>query len=534
MYKQIFFFFFFFLMIRRPPRSTRVRSSAASDVYKRQVQVQPVAGEEALDLPVRLDADGQHDHVVLGLDDRPAMLDVLVPEDQIAVGLFGDPGDAAFDVGRAHGFGAFVELVIPLARRSNVHVVDGHLRQWESTHDELVLLDRIHAAEPRTERVVDGLVAGTGAHDVSDPLGHLAVAGPEHGVVWARGGEQPVHLHAGDHVLEPAVAVFGLGVGGEQLVAGGDHGRRDLDLLDRVTHVQMNRVRWTDGDALLALRAHAAVQAVARAAASLRLGQRGFGLGEISGSDRRLGNRLVAAAVQLLAAEHLALAHELERIVQLETVERFALQPAVDHVGGTAALTHGSGYVRGAGCHVACSEDVRHRGLKSVRICAERAVAVDGELAEGRSLGRHPDGHHNHVARHRELAPVDRLGTAAARRVRLAEGHASAAKSGDLAGRVADDLDRRHLEGEADAIGFGVVYLGLVGWHLFAASAVGHRRIRGAESNGGPGGVHGDVATAHDHDSLAGQVRRRAELRSAQEPQAAHDSVERLSRQVEA
>eukprot|EP01016_Furgasonia_blochmanni_P021425 TRINITY_DN2367_c0_g2_i4.p2 TRINITY_DN2367_c0_g2~~TRINITY_DN2367_c0_g2_i4.p2 ORF type:complete len:123 (-),score=21.23 TRINITY_DN2367_c0_g2_i4:35-403(-) len=30
--------FFFFLMIRRPPRSTQSRSSAASDVYKRQVQ----------------------------------------------------------------------------------------------------------------------------------------------------------------------------------------------------------------------------------------------------------------------------------------------------------------------------------------------------------------------------------------------------------------------------------------------------------------------------------------------------------------
>src|SRR5450756_2928821 len=30
------FFFFFFLMIRRPPRSTQSRSSAASDVYKRQ------------------------------------------------------------------------------------------------------------------------------------------------------------------------------------------------------------------------------------------------------------------------------------------------------------------------------------------------------------------------------------------------------------------------------------------------------------------------------------------------------------------
>eukprot|EP00657_Telonema_sp_P-1_P004166 TRINITY_DN1962_c0_g1_i12.p2 TRINITY_DN1962_c0_g1~~TRINITY_DN1962_c0_g1_i12.p2 ORF type:complete len:110 (-),score=63.49 TRINITY_DN1962_c0_g1_i12:110-439(-) len=32
--------FFFFLMIRRPPRSTQSRSSAASDVYKRQVSTQ--------------------------------------------------------------------------------------------------------------------------------------------------------------------------------------------------------------------------------------------------------------------------------------------------------------------------------------------------------------------------------------------------------------------------------------------------------------------------------------------------------------
>ena len=32
----VFCIFFFFLMIRRPPRSTQSRSSAASDVYKRQ------------------------------------------------------------------------------------------------------------------------------------------------------------------------------------------------------------------------------------------------------------------------------------------------------------------------------------------------------------------------------------------------------------------------------------------------------------------------------------------------------------------
>ena len=34
---EYFVFFFFFLMIRPPPRSTQSRSSAASDVYKRQV-----------------------------------------------------------------------------------------------------------------------------------------------------------------------------------------------------------------------------------------------------------------------------------------------------------------------------------------------------------------------------------------------------------------------------------------------------------------------------------------------------------------
>ena len=38
---------FFFLMIRRPPRSTLDRSSAASDVYKRQVDDDDELGELA-------------------------------------------------------------------------------------------------------------------------------------------------------------------------------------------------------------------------------------------------------------------------------------------------------------------------------------------------------------------------------------------------------------------------------------------------------------------------------------------------------
>ena len=38
----------FFLMIRRPPRSTRVRSSAASDVYKRQFSTKSYIKLQAL------------------------------------------------------------------------------------------------------------------------------------------------------------------------------------------------------------------------------------------------------------------------------------------------------------------------------------------------------------------------------------------------------------------------------------------------------------------------------------------------------
>ena len=37
-------YYFFFLMIRRPPRSTLDRSSAASDVYKRQLSDPGLAG----------------------------------------------------------------------------------------------------------------------------------------------------------------------------------------------------------------------------------------------------------------------------------------------------------------------------------------------------------------------------------------------------------------------------------------------------------------------------------------------------------
>ena len=61
----------FFLMIRRPPRSTQSRSSAASDVYKRQVQEDhvdgPVVGDHQRPLGEHVRADGVDDHPPHGL-----------------------------------------------------------------------------------------------------------------------------------------------------------------------------------------------------------------------------------------------------------------------------------------------------------------------------------------------------------------------------------------------------------------------------------------------------------------------------------
>ena len=50
-YRYSVYSFFFFLMIRRPPRSTLDRSSAASDVYKRQDQ--DIGRQEGNDPPLR-------------------------------------------------------------------------------------------------------------------------------------------------------------------------------------------------------------------------------------------------------------------------------------------------------------------------------------------------------------------------------------------------------------------------------------------------------------------------------------------------
>ena len=194
------------------------------------VEAEGAVLEERGGLGVGLHADGEHDHVVLGLDDAAVALDVLVADDEVAVVLLGDLGDAALDEHGAHVLGLLVELVVALADGAHVHVVDGHVGQRQGAHDQLVVLDGVHAADARAERVADLRVAGAGAHDEADAVRDLAVAGTHDRVERPRRREQTVHLHAGDDVLELAVAVLGLGVGREESEAGGQHHGVDVDL----------------------------------------------------------------------------------------------------------------------------------------------------------------------------------------------------------------------------------------------------------------------------------------------------------------
>ncbi len=175
------------------------------------------------------DAHREDDHVVLRLGEG-AGLDVLVLEDEVAVLLLGDAGHAALHEVGAHALGLLVELVVALAGGADVHVVDGDVGQRQGAHDQLVVLDGVHAADARAHRVAEGLVAGSGAQDEGDVVGDLAVARADHPVVGAGGGEQAVHLHAGDDVLVLAEAVLRLEFGREEGVAGGEHDRAYLGL----------------------------------------------------------------------------------------------------------------------------------------------------------------------------------------------------------------------------------------------------------------------------------------------------------------
>ena len=64
------FLFFFVLMLRRPPRSTQSRSSAASDVYKRQ-QYEGIVKAAAKKLSEKTKKENEGTFIGIKLDNSP-------------------------------------------------------------------------------------------------------------------------------------------------------------------------------------------------------------------------------------------------------------------------------------------------------------------------------------------------------------------------------------------------------------------------------------------------------------------------------
>src|SRR5450756_3210840 len=132
-------FFFFFLMIRRPPRSTQSRSSAASDVYKRQVQDHDLQLQWAVERPraaPRPTVAVSHDLELVGgpAEADPVPGDLVVPLP--GFGRLWQDGDRQEAALRVQGRGKLRDEgreAVAVGRFEPVSYT--HLRAHETRHD---------------------------------------------------------------------------------------------------------------------------------------------------------------------------------------------------------------------------------------------------------------------------------------------------------------------------------------------------------------------------------------------------------------
>ena len=204
-------------------------------------------------------------------------------------------------------------------------------------------------------------------------------------------------------------------------------------------------------------------------------------------------------------------------------------------MGHLATLANGAGDVRGAVHGVAGGEQERRLGLAGGLAGREPPVGQDREAAaEHGGVRGHADGGDDHVRVQGDGRARDGLHRAAPGGVGGTQPHLGAAEAGNRALGIAKHLGRGDEEAELHALLLGVHGLHVVRGHLVPRAAVGNGDVRGAQAAGHAGGVHGDVAAAHHHDTLARELGGVVQLHAAQEVRAAHDAEAVLARDAKA
>ncbi len=162
---------------------------------------------------------------------------------EVLVFLLGDLGHLGLHYVDALSKRAPVELLIALAEGADVHVVNGDLRVVELVLDHDGLLERIHAADPRTVGHTNGFVATSSALHVGNRTWNLAVGRTQDVAVGAVGGLDSLHGHGVHDVHEFVAAVLLLGGHGGQVKTGSQDHRPhfQLDLLRELGEVDAVR-----------------------------------------------------------------------------------------------------------------------------------------------------------------------------------------------------------------------------------------------------------------------------------------------------
>ena len=190
---------------------------------------------------IRLQAHGEDSDIVpdpLYL----SSLGVLKAEIDIAINLL-DAGYAGANEVYPQHLSPHIELLITFSACSDIDIIDGDIRAGVLLSDQLGILQRGHAADPRAIYVADCGISGADTLQESYGLGDLARARPDNLALGRAGGiEHPLHLQSGDDIPEPAKAVLLLPGSVKGLPSSGhDYGPHiDREVLDNL--IQLDRL----------------------------------------------------------------------------------------------------------------------------------------------------------------------------------------------------------------------------------------------------------------------------------------------------